>query len=117
MGRQLPIDFVIKKLRKKLGEEKILCNEDHRIQITEEDNGELYISVEHNLEPDTTWLALFSEEMEMDFQISYNEKSGKIDRDKKVKAVNEMIKFTGDDTFVETIYEKIIEFNEGLVNS
>ncbi len=115
MGRQLPIDFVIKKLRIKLGEEKILCNEDHRIQITDEDNGELIASVEHNIEPNITWLWLFSEEMEMDFQVSYNGKTGKIDRDKKVKAVNEMIKFTTDDVFVETLFEKIMALNKELI--
>ena len=50
----------------------------------------------------------------MDFNVQINEKNGKILRDKNVKAVNEMIKFTGDDTFVDTISEKIIAFNEGL---
>jgi len=114
VGRQTPVDFVIKKLRKKLGEEKILCNEEHRIQVTDEDNGHLFISVEHNIEPHITWLALFSDELEMDFDVTYNEKSGKILKDKKIKAVNEMIKFTGDDVFSETLAEKILAFNEEL---
>lgn len=117
MGRQLPIDFVIKKLRKKLGEEDIRCTEEHVIQVTDEENGELFISVEHNIEPNTTWLHLMSEELDMDFQISYNEKTGKIDRDKKVKPVNEMIKFTTDDLFVSTLYDKIIEFNAALLKA
>ena len=114
MGRQTPVDFVIKKLRKKIGEEKILCTEDHRIQITDEDNGELYASVEHNLEENITWLGLYSFEMEMDFDVTYNEKTGKILKDKNIKAVNEMIKFTTDDVFAQTLYEKIMEYNEVL---
>ncbi len=114
MGRQLPIDFAIKKLRQKLGPDALLCNEEHRIQITDEDNGELYVSVEHNLEAGVTWLALYSEELDMDFDVQINEKNGKILRDKNVKAVNEMIKFTGVETFVDTVAEKVLAFNEEL---
>ena len=114
MGRQTPVDFVIKKLRKKLGPDKLLCTEEHRIQITDEDNGELYASLEHNIEENITWLALYSLEMDMDFDVTYNEKSGKILKDKNVKAVNEMIKFTTDDVFAATLAEKFLEFNEEL---
>ena len=121
MGRQLPIDFVIKKLRKGLQKEekfnKILCTEDHRIQITEEGNGNLWASIEHDLEPGVTWLYLESDEMEMDFNVQINEKNGKILRDKNVKAVNEMIKFTGDDTFVDTVLEKVLAFNTELLKA
>ena len=114
MGRQTPVDFVIKKLRKKLGEEPILCTEEDRFQVTDEGNGNLYASVEHNLTPHTTWLGLYSDELDMDFDVSYNEKTGKILKDKKIKAVNEMIKFTTDDVFVTTLLEKLLPFNEEL---
>ncbi|WP_135077846.1 hypothetical protein [Terasakiella sp. SH-1] len=114
MGRQTPIDFVIKKLRVKLGPDALLCNSDQRIQVTDEDNGELWVAVEHDLEPGVTYLALFSEELEMDFDVQINEKNGKILKDKNVKAVNEMIKFTGIDVFVDTVAAKVLEFNEEL---
>lgn len=117
MGRQTPVDFVIKKLRKKLGEDALLCTEEHRIEVTDEDNGHLFVSVEHNLEPHITWMALFSDELDMDFDVTYNEKSGKILKDKKIKAVNEMIKFTGDEVFATTVAEKVLEFNEALKKS
>ena len=112
MGRQTPVDMVIKKLRKKLGPDPLLCNEEHRIQVTDEENGCLFVSVEHDLEPNCTWLGLYSEELEMDFDVKIDERSGKILKDKKIKAVNEMIKFTGVDVFVETLAEKILAFNE-----
>lgn len=114
MGRQTPVDMVIKKLRKKLGPDPLLCNEDHRIQITEEGNGNLFISVEHNLEPNCTWLWLQSDELDMDFNVQIDERSGKILKDKKIKAVNEMIKFTEVDVFVNTLSEKILAFDEEL---
>lgn len=117
MGRQTPVDIVIKKLRKKLGPDPLLCNEDHRIQVTQEGNGDLYISVEHDLEPHCTWLGLYSDEMDMDFDVKIDEKSGKILKDKKIKAVNEMIKFTGVDVFVDTLAEKILAYNEELRSS
>ena len=59
-------------------------------------------------------LDISSLELDMDFDVSYNEKTGKILKDKNVKAVNEMIKFTTDDVFAETLYEKFMEFNEEL---
>lgn len=115
MGRQTPVDIVIKKIRQRLSkEDKILCSEEHRIQVTEEGNGNLWMSVEHDLEPGVTWIWLTSDEMEMDFNIQINDKNGKILRDKNVKAVNEMIKFTGVDVFVETVCDKVLEFNEEL---
>jgi len=82
--------------------------------VTDEGNGNLVIAIEHNIEPDITWLAFYSDELEMDFDVTYNEKSGRILKDKKIKAVNEMIKFTGEDIFVDTLSEKIIAFNETL---
>ncbi|SCA55098.1 hypothetical protein MTBPR1_10345 [Candidatus Terasakiella magnetica] len=117
MGRQTPVDMVIKKLRTKLGPDPLLCTEEHRIQVTDEENAELFVSVEHDLEPNCTWLAIFSEELEMDFDVKIDEKSGKILKDKKIKAVNEMIKFTGVDVFVETVAKKVLEFNEELRSS
>jgi len=114
VGRQTPIDIVIKKLRKKLGPDPLLCTEDHRLQITEEGNGNLFASIEHNIEENITWLALFSDELEMDFDVNINEKSGKILKDKNVKAVNEMIKFTGDDVFVTTLSDKFMAKHEEL---
>lgn len=116
MGRQTPVDMVIKKLRKKLGPDPLLCNEEHRIQVTDEENGCLFVSVEHDLEPNCTWLGLYSEELEMDFDVKIDERSGKILKDKKIKAVNEMIKFTGVDVFVDTLAEKVLAFNEDLRN-
>ena len=114
MGRQTPVDLVIKKLRKKLGPDPLLCTEDHVIQVTEEDNGNLHVRIEHNIEPNCTWLALFSDELEMDFDVKIDEKSGKILKDKKIKAVNEMIKFTGVDVFVDTLAEKILDYDQEL---
>lgn len=115
MGRQTPVDVVIKKLHKVLSkEDEIRCTEDHRIQVTEEGNGNLSISVEHNREPHITWLALYSDELEMDFDVTYNAQSGRILKDKKIKSVNEMIKFTGEDVFVATLAEKIIAYSETL---
>jgi hypothetical protein len=114
VGRQTPVDMVIKKLRKKLGDDALLCTEDDRIQVTDEDNGHLFVSVEHNFEPNCTWLGLYSEELDMDFDVKIDEMSGKILKDKKIKAVNEMIKFTGVDVFVDTLSDKILEYNEEL---
>lgn len=114
MGRQTPIDIVIKKLRLKLGPNALLCDENNRLQITEEGNGNLFASVEHDMEENTTWLGLYSDELEMDFDVNFNAKSGKILRDKNVKAVNAMIKFTGTDQFVESISTKFLELHESL---
>jgi len=111
----MPIDIVIKKLRVKLGPNPFLCSEDDRIQITQEGNGNLFASVEHDLEENTTWLGLYSDELDMDFDVNYNAKSGKILRDKNVKAVNAMIKFTTPESFVETISQKFIKFNDELL--
>jgi hypothetical protein len=115
VGRQLPVDIVIKKLHKMLGTKPLLCKDDDRIQITEEGNGNLFASFDHNVEKKTTWLRLFSDELEMDFDVKYNEKTGAILRDKNVKAVNAMIKFTTPEAFVDTLFEKFTEFSEEVL--
>lgn len=111
----MPIDIVIKKLRIKLGPNPLLCNENDRIQITEEGNGNLFASMEHDFEENTTWLGLYSDELDMDFDVNFNAKSGKILRDKNVKAVNAMIKFTTVESFVETLAKKFTDFNDELL--
>lgn len=112
MGRKTPIDFAIEKIRFGLGPDRLVCDETDLIRLTEEGNGNLFVSVEHDFEPHTTWIHLQSDELEMDFQVSFNAQNGKIDRDKNVKAVNKMLKFTTVEQFVETLVTKTLEFNE-----